>query len=103
MRQALRLGDGPLGPLPEVLEERLRLDVDFSPLPEAVDGLCVSVGDRALVLVGSSKPSSRQRFTLAHELAHYLVDDLDPLYVDERGVGREAWPRCAPMPSPPIS
>jgi Zn-dependent peptidase ImmA (M78 family)/transcriptional regulator with XRE-family HTH domain len=86
VRQALRLGDGPLGPLPEVLEERLRLDVDFSPLPEAVDGLCVSVGDRALVLVGSSKPSSRQRFTLAHELAHYLVDDLDPLYVDERGV-----------------
>jgi Zn-dependent peptidase ImmA (M78 family)/transcriptional regulator with XRE-family HTH domain len=86
VRKALRLGDGPLGPLPEVLEERLRLDVDFSPLPEAVDGLCVSVGDRALVLVGSSKPSSRQRFTLAHELAHYLVDDLDPLYVDERGV-----------------
>ena len=86
VRQALRLGDGPLGPLPEVLEERLRLDVDFSPLPEAVDGLCVSVGERALVLVGSSKPSSRQRFTLAHELAHYLVDDLDPLYVDERGV-----------------
>ena len=86
VRQALRLGDGPLGPLPEALEERLRLDVDFSPLPEAVDGLCVSVGDRALVLVGSSKPSSRQRFTLAHELAHYLVDDLDPLYVDERGV-----------------
>ncbi|HEU4398315.1 MAG TPA: XRE family transcriptional regulator [Actinomycetota bacterium] len=86
VRQALRLGDGPLGPLPEVLEERLRLDVDFSPLPEAVDGLCVSVGEHALVLVGSSKPSSRQRFTLAHELAHYLVDDLDPLYVDERGV-----------------
>jgi Zn-dependent peptidase ImmA (M78 family)/transcriptional regulator with XRE-family HTH domain len=86
VRQALRLEDGPLGPLPEVLEERLRLDVDFSPLPEAVDGLCVSVGERALVLVGSSKPSSRQRFTLAHELAHYLVDDLDPLYVDERGV-----------------
>jgi Zn-dependent peptidase ImmA (M78 family)/transcriptional regulator with XRE-family HTH domain len=86
VRQALRLGDGPLGPLPEVLEEGLRLDVDFSPLPEAVDGLCVSVGGRALVLVGSSKPSSRQRFTLAHELAHYLVDDLDLLYVDERGV-----------------
>jgi Zn-dependent peptidase ImmA (M78 family) len=59
--------------------------VDLSPLPEAVDGLCVNVGERTLVLVGSRKPSSRQRFTLAHELAHYLVDDLDPLYVDERG------------------
>jgi hypothetical protein len=69
------------------LEERFRLDVDFSPLPEAVDGLCVTVSDRTLILVGSSKPSSRQRFTLAHELARYLVDDLDPLYVyvDERG------------------
>jgi Zn-dependent peptidase ImmA (M78 family)/transcriptional regulator with XRE-family HTH domain len=85
VRRILGLGDGPITRLPELLEERFRLDVDFSPLPEAVDGLCVSVGQRALVLVGSSKPSSRQRFTLAHELAHYLVDDLDPLHVDERG------------------
>jgi Zn-dependent peptidase ImmA (M78 family)/transcriptional regulator with XRE-family HTH domain len=86
VRRALRLGDGPLVRFPEILEERFRLDVDVSPLPEAVDGLCVSMGDRTLVLVGSSKPTSRQRFTLAHELAHFLVDDLDPLYVDERGV-----------------
>jgi Zn-dependent peptidase ImmA (M78 family)/transcriptional regulator with XRE-family HTH domain len=85
VRRTLGLGDRPITRLPELLEERFRLDVDVSPLPEAVDGLCVSVGQRALVLVGSSKPSSRQRFTLAHELAHYLVDDLDPLYVDERG------------------
>jgi Zn-dependent peptidase ImmA (M78 family)/transcriptional regulator with XRE-family HTH domain len=86
VRRALGLGDGPIARFPELLEERFQLDVDFSPLPEAVDGLCVSVGARALILVGSGKPSSRQRFTLAHELAHYLVDDLDPLYVDERGV-----------------
>ncbi|HYN18188.1 MAG TPA: ImmA/IrrE family metallo-endopeptidase, partial [Actinomycetes bacterium] len=86
VRRALRLGDGPIARFPELLEERFQLDVDLSPLPEAVDGLCVSVGARALILVGSGKPSSRQRFTLAHELAHYLVDDLDPLYVDERGV-----------------
>jgi Zn-dependent peptidase ImmA (M78 family)/transcriptional regulator with XRE-family HTH domain len=85
VRNALRLGDGPIVRLPELLEERFLLDVDVSPLPEAVDGLCVAVGDRTLILVGSSKPSSRQRFTLAHELAHHLVDDLDPLYVDERG------------------
>jgi Zn-dependent peptidase ImmA (M78 family)/transcriptional regulator with XRE-family HTH domain len=86
VRRVLRLGDGPLTRFPEVLEERFGLDVDFSPLPEAVDGLCIRTGDRTLVLVGSRKPSSRQRFTLAHELAHHLVDDLDPLYVDERGV-----------------
>jgi Zn-dependent peptidase ImmA (M78 family)/transcriptional regulator with XRE-family HTH domain len=86
VRRTLRLGDGPLLRFPELLEERFHLDVDLSPLPEAVDGLCVGVGDRALVLVGSRKPSSRQRFTLAHELAHYLVDDLDPFHVDELGV-----------------
>ena len=85
VRRALGLADGPITRFPELLEGRFPLDVDVSPLPEAVDGLCVSVGERALILVGSSKPSSRQRFTLAHELAHYLVDDLDPLYVDERG------------------
>jgi Zn-dependent peptidase ImmA (M78 family)/transcriptional regulator with XRE-family HTH domain len=86
VRRTLRLGDGPLLRFPELLEERFHLDVDLSPLPEAVDGLCVSLGDRVLVLVGSRKPSSRQRFTLAHELAHYLVDDLGPFHVDELGV-----------------
>jgi Zn-dependent peptidase ImmA (M78 family)/transcriptional regulator with XRE-family HTH domain len=86
VRRTLRLGEGPLLRFPELLEERFQLDVDLSPLPEAVDGLCVSLGDRVLVLVGSRKPSSRQRFTLAHELAHYLVDDLDPFHVDELGV-----------------
>jgi Zn-dependent peptidase ImmA (M78 family)/transcriptional regulator with XRE-family HTH domain len=86
VRRALGLGDGPVARLPELLEERFGLDVDLSPLPEAVNGLCASAGDRTLILVGSRKPSSRQRFTLAHELAHHLVDDLDPLYVDERGV-----------------
>jgi Zn-dependent peptidase ImmA (M78 family)/transcriptional regulator with XRE-family HTH domain len=86
VRRTLRLGDGPLLRFPELLEDRFHLDVDLSPLPEAVDGLCVSLGDRVLVLVGSRKPSSRQRFTLAHELAHYLVDDLGPFHVDELGV-----------------
>jgi Zn-dependent peptidase ImmA (M78 family) len=86
VRRTLRLGDGPLLRFPELLEDRFHLDVDLSPLPEAVDGLCVSLGDRVLVLVGSRKPSSRQRFTLAHELAHYLVDDLGPVHVDELGV-----------------
>ena len=86
VRRTLRLGDGPLLRFPELLEERFHLDVDLSPLPEAVDGLCVSLGGRVLVLVGSRKPSSRQRFTLAHELAHYLVDDLGPFHVDELGV-----------------
>ena len=56
------------------------------PFPRRSTASASAIGDHALVLVGSSKPSSRQRFTLAHELAHYLVDDLDPLYVDERGV-----------------
>jgi len=86
VRRTLGLGDGPLLRFPDLLEDRFHLDVDLSPLPEAVDGLCVSLGDRVLVLVGSRKPSSRQRFTLAHELAHYLVDDLGPFHVDELGV-----------------
>src|SRR5918993_751937 len=86
VRRELGLGDGPVARFPELLEERFQLDVDLSPLPEAVDGLCVSVGAGAPILVGSGKPAKPQRFTLAHELAHYLVDDLDPLYVDERGV-----------------
>lgn len=86
VRETLGLRDEPLLRLPELLEEGFGLDVDLSPLPEEVDGLCVRLGDQAMILVGTLKPASRQRFTLAHELAHHLSDDPRPFYVDERGV-----------------
>lgn len=52
-------------------------DVVFGNIPnESVDGICLNLkvpGRTPRVIVNSTNPSSRQRFTLAHELGHILI------------------------------
>lgn len=38
---------------------------------------------RAVIGVNSSHPKSRQRFTIAHELGHFLLHDADGVHVDQ--------------------
>ena len=58
---------------PEKLAERLRVDVRYSPLC-GCDGWCLSARGRRLIRINSIPRKSRQRFTLAHELGHLLLD-----------------------------
>ena len=80
-RQALGLGDGPIGDLTALIEEHLGAHVLVEPLPSGVHGFC-AVGpsaDRlpgaAVIIVNGEDVSGRQRFTLAHELCHLLAGD----------------------------
>lgn len=88
VRKELCLDDDPIPELLEILEERVGLDVALEPLPEGTEGLCVQVEGLALVLVNSEPVVGRRRFTLAHELGHYLAGDVEPLHVDERLFGQ---------------
>lgn len=84
LRKQLGLGDGPITDLPDLVEGELGLDVALEPLPDGLAGLCV-VNERAcLALVDSSAVVGRQRFTLAHEMAHLLAGDPEPVLVDEQ-------------------
>jgi Zn-dependent peptidase ImmA (M78 family)/transcriptional regulator with XRE-family HTH domain len=84
LRKELGLGDGPITDLPDLVEDELGLDVALEPLPDGLAGLCV-VNDRACIaLVDSSAVVGRQRFTLAHEIAHLLAGDPEPVLVDEQ-------------------
>jgi hypothetical protein len=56
---------------PESLVERLGAEVHYVPLVGA-DGWCVQ-GVRTIIRVNSNSAASRQRFTLAHELAHLIL------------------------------
>ena len=38
----------------------------------------------AIIGVNSSHPKNRQRFTIAHEIAHFLLHEGEPVYVDGR-------------------
>lgn len=74
VREAFGLGDNPISDLAE-LSEGLGVDVLRTPLPGSVSGLCVRVNGGALIAVDSSPTVGHQRFTLAHEIGHYLLDD----------------------------
>lgn len=91
LRALWELGDDPLPPnLFSLIEDRTGLGVALEPLQEEISGLCARLDDVALAMIDSSMTSGRQRFTLAHELCHFLLRDGDRLLVDERLLGRRS-------------
>lgn len=67
-----------------LIEDRFGIDVVVTGLPQACDGLSFSDGGvRAIVLATSDAPF-RQRFTLAHEVAHLVFDDSRDAVIEER-------------------
>lgn len=61
-------------------------DLEFDEIPGGIDAVCVglkSPGRRPLVIVDSTKPPKRQRFTLAHELGHLVLPWHAGLIIDE--------------------
>ena len=78
LRAAWNLGGAPIQNMTELLEER-GIKVFKLDLPERVDGLSCRVhrldGDDVQVVVCSTgKTLERQRFTIAHELGHMILD-----------------------------
>ena len=93
LRSAWGLGTDPIPNLVELLEERgikvLTVDVD-----DDIDGLTARVSRRGgpaapVVVVNPSHTGERQRFTVAHELGH-LVLDVSPKLDEERVAHRFA-------------
>ena len=99
VRTAWNLGGGPIPDITELLEER-GVKVFKWRLPGSVDGLSCRVrqvrGDAVPVVVCSTgKSSERQRFTIAHELGH-LVLDIPSTVPEERACQRFAGAFLAP-------
>ena len=99
VRTAWNLGGGPIPDITELLEER-GIKVFKWRLPGSVDGLSCRVrrvgGDDVPVIVCSTvKSPERQRFTIAHELGH-LVLDVPPTVPEEKACQRFAGAFLAP-------
>lgn len=61
-------------PVPiEIVAHRLNLTTEASPLGDNVSGMLVVENDRGAIGYNSSHARVRQRFTVAHEIAHYLL------------------------------
>ena len=92
VRSDLGLGGAPILDLPALIESNFGVDVVLWPTGESVSGLCVHGDGVAVLFVSSSFPYGHQRFTLAHELAHHLVDDPQEVVIDEDLFGRGTPP-----------
>jgi Zn-dependent peptidase ImmA (M78 family)/transcriptional regulator with XRE-family HTH domain len=82
-RSALNLGAGPVPEMSSLLEERIGAHVVAQPIDGEVHGLCAADDGVAVVLVNTNDIWTRQRFTLAHELAHLLCQDLQLYEITE--------------------
>ncbi|GAA3961712.1 XRE family transcriptional regulator [Allohahella marinimesophila] len=84
IRESWGLGKLPLSDLIDVLETHgilvIVTDVDSG---AKFDGLQASVAGQPVVVVSSTWPGDRQRFTLAHELGHLLLSDRLASEIDE--------------------
>lgn len=71
-----------------LIESTLGIDVAIQPLPRGLDGLSVARGQFRLALISSGIARTRQRFTIAHEVAHLLFGDSEDLHIDVNVTGK---------------
>lgn len=79
MRSRLGLGLGPIPDLVALLELELGLRVFVRPLPSAIAGVYAYHDELgACVLLNRLHPRVRRRWTLSHELAHFMTTRREP-------------------------
>lgn len=72
-------------PVPvEAIAEHLGLEVKRTPGPDDLSGFLLrdTATGHSVIGVNSSHHSNRQRFTVAHEIGHYVLHDGEPLHID---------------------
>jgi len=75
VRQQWKLGLGPIPRLASALETNgLRVFIIKAGAQGKFDGLAARVNGLPIAVVGIQWPGDRQRFTLAHELGHFMLD-----------------------------
>lgn len=64
-----------------LVAEHLRLVVRFDALPDDVSGMLLRRNNLALVAVNAAHSEHRQRFTIAHEIGHFMLHK--GVYIDK--------------------
>ncbi len=84
VREAWDLGLNPIPDLIDVLETNgIRVFMIAADAENKFDGLAACVNDMPIVVVGRHWPGDRQRFTLAHELGHLMLQGRLANSIDE--------------------
>src|SRR6266581_833289 len=71
-------------PIPvEDLADGLKIDVRYSEGSDDVSGALIRNKDAVVIAVNSAQHENRQRFTIAHELGHFLLHRGTKLHFDD--------------------
>jgi Zn-dependent peptidase ImmA (M78 family)/DNA-binding XRE family transcriptional regulator len=82
LRSRLGLGLGPIPDLEGILELELGVRIFVRALPSSVSGVYAYHPELgAIIVLNKLHPRSRRRWTLAHELAHFLTTRFEPSVV----------------------
>jgi len=81
MRERLQLGSAPIADLASLIEESFAALVSTEPLPEGTSGFCAMDHDAGVILINGVESIGDQTFTLAHELCHLLLRDVDTVEI----------------------
>jgi len=80
----LEANDLTRAPVPvEGLARSLRIDVRYSAGAEDVSGALSRNDDSVVIAVNSAQHENRQRFTIAHEIGHFLLHRGTKVHFDE--------------------
>lgn len=76
----------------ESIARQLQIEVHFEELDDEVSGLLLISGGRSTIAVNRDHHKNRQRFTIAHEIGHFILhrSDDDDLFVDKKVYHRNA-------------
>jgi len=83
IRKGWDLGVDPIPVLTDMLEERGIKVIQSNAIRDDFDGMATKVDGIPVVVVGSNWPGDRQRFTLAHELGHLVLNGRLAVEIDE--------------------
>jgi Zn-dependent peptidase ImmA (M78 family)/transcriptional regulator with XRE-family HTH domain len=103
VREAWALGFDPIPDLIDVLETNgIRVFMIEADAENKFDGLAACVNGMPIVVVGRHWPGDRQRFTLAHELGHLMLEgrllkDLNEEMACNRFAGAFLFPRASAL------
>jgi len=71
-------------PVPvEAIARAVGLDVRYAPTTDDVSGALIRNGKSAVIAVNSAQHENRQRFTIAHEIGHFILHKRTDQHFDE--------------------
>lgn len=72
----------------KIAHDKCHIEVVKTPFAENPDlsGMLVRNGSQVFMAINAAQSESRQRFTIAHEIGHFLLDEAKPIWVDKGSI-----------------